>query len=174
MSFSQKNRKIWIDLDNSPHVPFFKPIIRELRNLGYHVVLTARDCSQTCGLADHFKLTYKKIGRHFGKNKIFKVLGLLIRAFEMIPFILKEKPNLAVSHNSRAQILISKLFGIESISIFDYEYTQGLVIVSPDWFLAPEIVSTDEPKLKNSHFRSYPGIKEDVYVPEFKPDSDIL
>jgi uncharacterized protein len=22
--------RIWIDLDNTPHVPFFKPIIREL------------------------------------------------------------------------------------------------------------------------------------------------
>ena len=167
-------KKIWIDLDNSPHVPFFKPIIRELENRGYHVVLTARDCSQTCGLADLSKMTYKKIGRHFGKNKIAKILGLLIRSFAMISFILKEKPDLAVSHGSRSQILISKLFGIESILIFDYEYTQRLVIVSPDWSLAPEIISPDESKIKNSHFRSYPGIKEDVYVPEFKPDHSIL
>ncbi|MEN8265341.1 MAG: hypothetical protein ABFR82_17985, partial [Nitrospirota bacterium] len=30
-------KKIWIDLDNSPHVPFFKPIIRELGNQGCSV-----------------------------------------------------------------------------------------------------------------------------------------
>src|ERR1019366_7053802 len=37
-------RKIWIDLDNSPHVPFFAPIIEELERHGYSVLLTARDC----------------------------------------------------------------------------------------------------------------------------------
>ena len=35
--------KIWIDLDNTPHVPFFKPIIRELEQRGFSVVLTARE-----------------------------------------------------------------------------------------------------------------------------------
>ncbi|MEN8265212.1 MAG: DUF354 domain-containing protein, partial [Nitrospirota bacterium] len=135
---------------------------------------TARDCSQTCGLADHFKMTYKKIGRHFGKNKILKILGLLVRSFEMTPFILKEKPKLAISHGSRAQILISKLFGIKSINIFDYEHTQGLLFIHPDYSLSPEIISPNESERKKSHFLSYHGIKEDVYVPEFKPDSDIL
>jgi len=47
----KRKRKIWIDFDNSPHVPFFKPIIRELEQREYGVFLTARDCFQTCGLA---------------------------------------------------------------------------------------------------------------------------
>jgi len=174
LDYSKNNRKIWIDLDNSPHVPFFRPIIRELTKRGYSVVLTARDCSQTCGLADYFEMRYKKIGRHFGKNKILKVLGLLVRSFLMVPFILKERPKLAVSHGSRSQILMSKLFGIKSINIFDYEHTQGLLIVYPDWSLTPEIISPDESGQKKTHFRSYPGIKEDVYVPEFTPDPSIL
>ena len=30
-----RGKKIWIDLENSPHVPFFKPIIEELKtNIG--------------------------------------------------------------------------------------------------------------------------------------------
>ena len=28
-------KKVWIDLDNSPHVPFFLPIIEELRKRGH-------------------------------------------------------------------------------------------------------------------------------------------
>ena len=67
------NKKIWIDLDNSPHVPFFKPIMEELSKKGFQVVLTARDCSQTCELADRNGFRYERIGRHFGKNKILKV-----------------------------------------------------------------------------------------------------
>ena len=44
-------QKIWIDLDNTPHVPFFRPIIRELERRGFEVVLTARDAFQVCELA---------------------------------------------------------------------------------------------------------------------------
>ena len=80
MKNSQNKKRIWIDLDNSPHVPFFSPIIGELNKLGYEVLLTARDCSQTCGLADLFHLQYKRIGRHYGKHKIFKVAGTVFRA----------------------------------------------------------------------------------------------
>ncbi len=38
--------KIWIDLDNSPHVPFFVPIIEQLQERNYSIVVTARDCFQ--------------------------------------------------------------------------------------------------------------------------------
>ncbi|PYN75276.1 MAG: hypothetical protein DMD97_15190 [Candidatus Rokuibacteriota bacterium] len=43
---SSRPKKIWIDLDNSPHVPFFVPIIEALRQRGYSIVLTARDSYQ--------------------------------------------------------------------------------------------------------------------------------
>ena len=38
-------KTIWIDLDNTPHIPFFRPIIRELEHRGYTVLLTARDAN---------------------------------------------------------------------------------------------------------------------------------
>src|SRR5437588_12784595 len=53
--------KIWIDLDNTPHVPFFKPIVRELEKRGYTIVLTARDAFQVCELATRFGLSYTTI-----------------------------------------------------------------------------------------------------------------
>jgi hypothetical protein len=43
-SMVSHTKKIWIDLENSPHVPFFKLIIEELNKRGYAVMLTARDC----------------------------------------------------------------------------------------------------------------------------------
>src|SRR5258708_28702579 len=72
--------KIWIDLDNSPHVPFFAPIIDELHKRGYSMMLTARDCFQVRELADLFHLTYTLIGHHSGKNTIRKMVGLCLRA----------------------------------------------------------------------------------------------
>src|SRR5437763_1749864 len=44
--------RIWIDLANSPHVPFFRALIPEFVARGHHVELTARDFAQTVYLAD--------------------------------------------------------------------------------------------------------------------------
>jgi hypothetical protein len=44
--------KIWIGLDNSPHVPFLAPIIDELHRRSSSVVLTARDCFQVHKLGE--------------------------------------------------------------------------------------------------------------------------
>src|SRR5712692_11623630 len=106
---------IWIDLDNSPHSPFFAPVIEELQKRNYSVVVTARDCFQVRELADLFHLNYKLIGHHSGKSKIRKVAGLCFRALQLIPTILKEKPALAVSHCSRAQLIVSTVCGIRSL-----------------------------------------------------------
>ena len=70
-------KKIWIDMDNSPHVPFFSPIVQRLEKEGLSVYLTARDCFQVCGLAELHQLKYKNIGRHYGKNLCLKVVGSL-------------------------------------------------------------------------------------------------
>jgi predicted glycosyltransferase len=171
-SFSIEKKKIWIDLDNSPHVPFFKPIIDELNNHGYNILLTARDCFQVCGLADLMKLEYKKIGRHYGKNKVMKVAGLLIRSVQLMSTVLNEKPDIAVSHGSRSQVLIASLLNIPTVVIADYEHTQK--VVKPTYIIVPEMIPENVMKRSAKAVLQYPGIKEDVYVPDFKPDASIL
>lgn len=166
-------RKIWIDLDNSPHVPFFIPIKRELEQRGYEVVLTARDAYQVTDLVDFYGLKCERIGRHFGKNKFMKVLGVITRALRLVPFVLKQRPNLAVSHGSRAQILASSLLGIESIVLADYEFVQDLVIFQPSWVIVPEIIPDEAVKPKKNQILKYRGIKEDVYVPSFKANPGV-
>jgi len=167
-----EKKKIWIDLDNSPHVPFFKPIIDELRKRGHEVVVTARDCFQVCGLADLMHLEYEKIGRHYGKNKLLKVAGLLIRSGQLMPVALKEKPDIAVSHGSRSQVMISSVLNIPSVVIWDYEYTQ--TVAKPTYVVVPELIADSSIKGFTKAFFKYPGIKEDVYVPNFKPDPSIM
>src|SRR4051812_1523929 len=110
---------IWIDLDNTPHVPFFKPIIRELEQRGHKVALTARDAFQVVELADKLELACKKVGRHYGKNSFMKVWGLGWRSSQLLPFALEEKPILALSHGSRAQILLSNVLRIPTVMIMD-------------------------------------------------------
>src|ERR1700680_4283162 len=81
------NRKVWIDLENSPHIPFFEPIIKALEQRGCEVVLTARDCFQVCELADMAGFKYEKIGHHYGKHRLAKIAGLGIRVMQMVPFV---------------------------------------------------------------------------------------
>ncbi len=167
---STAKKRVWIDLDNSPHVPFFIPITRELEARGYDVILTARDAYQVSDLVEFFGLRCEKIGRHFGKNKFLKVLGVCSRALHLMPFLIKKRPNLALSHGSRAQMLASSLLGISSVVIYDYEYAQKVVWFRPGWVIVPDVIPDQTIGLKKDHVLKYCGIKEDVYVPSFKPD----
>lgn len=171
MGIVQKNKNIWIDVDNSPHVPFFVPIIKELNCLGYGVFITARECSQTCGLADLYHLPYKRIGRHYGRYKILKVLGTLYRGWQLAQAAKKEKPILALSHGSRAQIASAWILRIPSLVIADYEHASSFL--RPTWIMMPEVISDGCVKTNKKGRLRYPGIKEDVYVPFFTPNPAI-
>ena len=162
--------KIWIDLDNSPHVPFFAPILDELQRLGYSTVVTARDCFQVRELADLHRLRYTLIGRHSGKNRLRKITGLCRRALQLAPTVMSEKPDLAVSHGSRAQLMVSASLGIPSVLIGDYEFATSWLFIEPTWVLAPEVIPTAAIRCGANRILRYPGIKEDVYVPRFVPD----
>jgi uncharacterized protein len=166
-------KKVWIDLENTPHIPFFKPIMEELNKRGYECFFTARDAYQVLDLADRFGLKYEKIGHHYGKNKILKLIGLVIRSLELLPTIIRQKPALAVSHGSRTQLVAAHMLGIPSLMLFDYEYTQGLVVINPTYVMAPEVIPDSSAKIPVERFSHYPGIKEDVYVTSFIPDPSI-
>jgi uncharacterized protein len=167
-------KKIWIDLDNSPHVPFFLPIIEELRKKGYEVVLTARDSYQVCELLEFHHLSCRVVGKHWGKNRLLKTLGTCLRAAYLLPMIMKEKPDLSVSHGSRSQFLSSKVLGIPTVMIYDYEFTAGVGFLRPDWLFAPHYIpDSGRPHEKNTLMK-YPGLKEDVYVPRLRPDASVL
>jgi uncharacterized protein len=170
---SELSKQIWIDLDNSPHVPFFAPIIRELQRRGYAVTLTARDAYQVCELADLHHLTYKCVGRHWGKHWILKVLGTCLRTIQIIPTVRSKKPVLAVAHGSRSQTLAARLLGIPSLCIFDYEFAKSLALLKPTWSMTPEVIPFAGPARLRHRMLQYPGIKEDVYAPCFKPDPSI-
>lgn len=162
-------KSIWIDLDNSPHVPFFLPIIGELKKKGYELRITSRDCSQTCSLADLHQLSYERIGRHYGGNMALKVTGTLFRALQLAAAVRRrERPVLALSHGSRAQMIAALLLNIPSLVIMDYEHVSGFV--RPSWTMMPDVVARAMNGTAPRGLLTYRGIKEDAYVPFFKPD----
>jgi predicted glycosyltransferase len=167
---NRSSKKIWIDLDNSPHVPFFLPIMEELRNRGYLVILSARNSYQVCELLKLYNLPCAVIGKHWGKNRLLKIIETCLRTIQVLPFLLKNKPALALSHGSRAQILAGIITKTPTILMYDYEFSQGLSFLSSPWQFMPQYVPDPVDSKAKAHTMKYPGLKEDVYVPRFRPD----
>jgi predicted glycosyltransferase len=167
------HKKIWIDLDNSPHVPFFRPIIEELRKKGYEVFLTARDAYQVRELLEYYGVEGKVIGRHYGKHKLFKALGTFWRAAVLIVWVRKERPDISVCHGSRGCLITSKLLNIPNLTLTDYEFTASIPSMRPTWVMVPSVISGDHMESAGTTIMKYPGIKEDVYLSRFSPDQTL-
>lgn len=176
-------KTIWIDLDNSPHVPLFAPIIKHYRESGVDVLLTARDHSQTLELLKIQGLdgTFEVVGRHYGKSKIQKVRGLFSRAKQLASHVRKfrrggAKIAVAISHGSRSMVLATKWLRIPVITMYDYEHTETSIFNRfSDRVLVPEHIPDevlDEIGLSPGKRVKYPGIKEEVYIRYFRPDED--
>lgn len=168
--------RIWIDLANSPHVPFFKALIPEFKQRGHTVEVTARDFAETVALSQAANLKAEVIGSHGGRAIAGKAGNLITRAREVRKWSRKRPPfDLAVSHNSYSQILAARALRIKSVTLMDYEYQPAnhlafrlaSRVIVPDWF--PE-QSLNRYGAHRKKVRRYAGTKEDVYLAEFKPD----
>jgi uncharacterized protein len=168
-----KSRRIWIDLDNSPHVPFFVPIIDELQTRGFDVFLTARDAYQVRELLELYRLSCQLVGRHYGKNPLAKVLGTCYRAAQLMPRVAFQGIDLAVSHGSRAQQLCGFALGIPTLLILDYEYIAKMGFIRPDWIMVPQMIPNSKELRPKRQVLRYPGLKEDVYIPRLRPNSSV-
>lgn len=168
-----RSKKIWIDLDNSPHVPFFRPILEELRNKGHDVFVTARDAYQVPELLKYYGVSAQLIGRHHGKHKFLKALGTCTRAVALAANVRKFRPDISVCHGSRGCLLASALLGIPNVTLIDYEFTQKIPAIRPTWLIVPSVLVSDGLTVAGSKVLEYPGIKEDVYLQGFQPDQSL-
>lgn len=165
--------KIWVDLDNSPHVPFFRPIIRELEQRGYDLFVTARDAYQVRELLEFYGISGRVVGRHYGSLKVLKALSTCCRALALSVIVCKEKPVLAISHGSRGCLMASNLLGIPNLTLTDYEFVAKVPFAKPTWLMVPSVVPDDNLSLHGSRVLKYPGLKEDVYLAQFRPDRSL-
>ncbi|HET6511186.1 MAG TPA: DUF354 domain-containing protein [Candidatus Kapabacteria bacterium] len=165
---------IWIDLENSPHVPFFAPIIRELRAKNVDVVITARDFAQTKQLVEDAGLDARIIGKEAGDNTIIKTAALLLRALRLAIYLRGRKIDLAVAHGSRGSLIASKLLRIPTLTLYDYEGANvRLFNRLADWVMTPAIIPDQKLAtlgLPADRSLRYHGLKEEVYVSDYTPD----
>jgi uncharacterized protein len=170
---NSRRKKIWVDLDNSPHVPFFRPIIEELRKRNYEVLITARNAYQVRELLEFYEVPGKIVGQHYGKHKVLKALGTCWRAFALFAIARKEKPDLAINHGSRACLLTCAWLRIPNVFLTDYEFAMEIPFIKPSWMMVPTVVPDDRLMVNGTRVLRYPGIKEDVYLSRFHPDQGL-
>ncbi|MDP4200534.1 MAG: DUF354 domain-containing protein [Bacteroidota bacterium] len=165
--------RIWIDLENTPHVPFFMPIIRDLEHAGCNVVITARDFAQTRELIEKSRLRATFIGHEYGNTTLPKVMGILLRAIRLALHLKRVKPTLAVGHGSRGLVLAAKLMRVPSLTLYDYEGASvRLFNRLSTWVMTPEVIPFESLAalgLARSKHLTYPGLKEEIYACEFEP-----
>ena len=114
--------RIWIDLANSPHVPFFRALIPEFVRRGHQVEITARDFAQTVELAMNAGMMPHVIGGHGGGSITGKAGNLIGRAGALRKWARDRGFDLALSHNSYAQIAAAAALGVKAVTLMDYEH----------------------------------------------------
>lgn len=167
--------RIWIDLANSPHVPFFRALAPELRARGHEVEFTARDFAQTVELAREAGLNATTVGaRGGGRALARKAGGVIGRALALARWARPRGFDFAVSHNSYSQIAAARLLpGVRSVTLMDYEHQPAnhlafrlaSLVVVPAAFPGSALR-----RFGARRVRRYRGIKEDVYLADFAPD----
>jgi hypothetical protein len=173
-------RRVWIDLTNSPHVLFFRPILRRLIDAGAEPVVTARDYAQTLGLLDLYGIEHWVVGRHGGPRVAGKVAGFARRSFALARFGRHKGLRQAVSHGSNDLAVAARLLGIHNTVLHDYEGAATMHRINfrlADKVMIPEVIPFAELRslgLDRKRYRPYPGIKEQVSLADFQPDPSVL
>lgn len=165
--------RIWIDLANSPHVPFFRSLANEFRRRDHEIVVTARAFAETVVLAEAAGLAPQVIGGHGGGNLSGKASNLLQRAMALARWARGRNLDLAVSHNSYSQILAARALSLRTVTLMDYEHQPAnhlafrlaSRIIVPRAFPEAALSRFGAPATK---VRRYDGIKEDVYLANFQ------
>src|SRR6476660_7493015 len=113
---------LWIDLANSPHVPFFKALSARFVEAGHEIEVTARDFAETIPLAKAAGFNVTVVGAHGGRQVSAKAGNLIGRAWALASWARKRNFDLAVSHNSYSQILAARALRMRCVTLMDYEY----------------------------------------------------
>jgi predicted glycosyltransferase len=167
--------RIWIDLANSPHVPFFRALIPEFEQRGAVVETTAREFAQTVEMARAAGLAPVVIGGHGGRGLAGKAGNLFGRAAALRKWARSRGFDLAVSHNSYAHVAAARWLGIRSVTLMDYEHQPAnhLAFRLASRVIVPRSFPAEALKhygARERKVRRYNGTKEDVYLADFTPD----
>lgn len=171
--------RVWIDMSNSPHPLLFGPIARKLERDGHKVLVTARDNAQTLQLTLERWPEADVIGGASPPSRTRKARAIAHRVAALRGWGRRNRPDLALSHNSYAQLLAARSLGIRAVTAMDYEHQPinhlafrlAQSVVLPEVFPAGSARRQGASRAKT---RRYTGFKEEIYLGEFEPRREAL
>ena len=173
--------RVWIDVSNSPQVPFFRPLIALLRERGHEVHVTTREYAQTTELLALHGIEHEVVGpRHGGAGAAGKVRAMSGRLRALRHYARGRGFAVALSHASHELPMVARSLGIPSSYAFDYEFARvqhGFGCRAARRVVVPDAIPQDRLDglgARTSKVRRYPGLKEEYYLHGFTPDRRVL
>lgn len=169
--------KFWFDITNTPQVHFLLSLYNSLKEEtpGNEYVFTAREFSETTKLLKkQLDTSFSVLGKHYGKSKTNKAFGLLSR-FNTVIFS-KIDFDVSISCGSENAVWASAIKRKKSIAFGDNDqarqWTYGHFV---DFAFFPDAINASllsKQGIKKHKLYLYPGLKEDIYVADYKPDQN--
>jgi predicted glycosyltransferase len=173
--------RVWIDVSNSPQVPFFRPLIALLEGRGHEIEVTTREYAQTLELLRLHEIPHEVIGpRHGGAGALGKGRAMIGRLRALRRFAKARQFDIALSHASHELPLVARSLGIPSAYAFDYEFARvqhGLGCRAAKRVVVPEVIPQDRLDALGAQARKvrrFPGFEEEYYLSGFEPDRAAL
>jgi uncharacterized protein len=172
--------RVWIDITNSPHVPFFRPLRDRLLARGAEVFVTTREYAQTLELLASAGIDHDVVGPpHGGASPLRKGAAMAGRLRALRRWAKGRQLDVALAHASHELALTARGLGIPSAYAFDYEFARvqhRLGSRPATRVVVPDAIPADRLRplgARPAKVRRYPGLKEEYYLGEFEPDPTV-
>jgi predicted glycosyltransferase len=173
--------RVWIDITNSPHVAFFRPLLPLLAADGHEVEVTARAYAQTLELLELHRIAHRVVGPpHGGAGALGKARAMAGRLRALRRFAKDGRFDLVLAHGSHEAMLTARSLGIPGATAHDYEFAtlqHQLGLRAAARVVFPGAVPAERLArfgVRSPKLRSYPGIEEEYYLADFDADPAVL
>ncbi len=167
--------RIWIDVDNAPHVAVFRPIIADLRSLGHSIEVTARDRTFVPEMLDRAGIAHTVVGRGQPRGFLAKASAIARRALALARHAAGRRLDVAVGHGSRSLPLAARLARVPNLTMFDYEHISTWPFRRfCDRILVPRpVLEYWNGRAPGRKWRPFEGFKEEIYLADWAFDPAI-
>ncbi len=173
--------RVWIDISNSPQVPFFRPLVALLHERGHDVRVTTREYAQTIELLELHRIHHAVVGPgHGGAGAAGKAQAMAGRLRALRAFARPQAFDVALSHASHELPLVARSLRIPSAYAFDYEFARvqhGLGCRAAHRVIVPDAIPQDRLDRLGANARKvrrYPGMKEEYALHDFSADGSVI
>jgi uncharacterized protein len=172
--------RIWVDCTAAAHPLVLRPIIERLEAAGHEVDVTTREYGQTTGILDRLGIPYETFGTHGGASTASKAAALGRRSASLARWARPRHFGLALAHGSVDAAPVSAVLRIPLVQMQDYEHAglqRQLAFRAARRVLVPDAIPVEAMRKAGAAERKlfrYPGLKEDYYLADFKPDPAVL